>query len=359
MRSSARRPLSFSQACGPLSGPGNPLPVNGTSRVASFLGDLGMYLGVVVNPFARKNRGMAADRSAALRRIVGPWGEVHETDCLNDLRGVVAGLYPRASHLVSDGGDGALHWLVNEMLVRVDDPQRWPVFVPTNGGAIDFVARKAGLRGRADAILRDLTAAAQANRPPPEVQLDTLELLGETVDGATFHRVGFALAAGGVGNRFFDKYYEHDDPGRGTIARVIARAVGEYAVSRAGELFTPTHARVVIDGEQVPTRTHNALHAGAFDVNLGGVIRIFPRAREAGVLHFQAGEISPGKIIAHLPALVAGGAIRGDRLRDISGREMVIEADNEPLSPIVDGERFTGIVRLTVRAGPRIRIARP
>jgi hypothetical protein len=31
-----------------------------------------MYLGLVVNPFARKNRGMPVNRSAALRRIVGP-----------------------------------------------------------------------------------------------------------------------------------------------------------------------------------------------------------------------------------------------------------------------------------------------
>jgi hypothetical protein len=112
------------------------------------------------------------------------------------------------------------------------------------------------------------------------------------LDGTTFHRVGFALAAGGVGNRFFDKYYEHRNPGRGTIARVIARAVGGYAVSRAmprrdnrsryaGRLFAPTHARVVIDGEE------------------------------------------------------------------------------QPLSPVIDGERFTGIVRIVVRAGPRIRIAQP
>lgn len=329
-----------------------------------------MYLGVVVNPFARKNRGTTDNRSGALRRIVGPWGEVHETGSTDDLCAIVAGLYPRASHVVSDGGDGALHWLINEMRAQVSDPQCWPVFVPTNGGAIDFVARKAGVRGRADAILRALAAAAQANRPPPEVRLDTLQLLGENLDGTTFHRIGFALAAGGVGNRFFDKYYEHHDPGRGTIARVIARAVGEYAVSKgvprrhtgsryASELFTPTNARVVIDGEEVPTRKHNALHAGAFDVNLAGLIRIFPRACELGVLHFQAGEISPAKIIAHLPALVAGGAIRGDRLRDISGREMVIEAQEEPLSPIIDGERFTGIVRLAVRSGPPIRIAQP
>ncbi|EUA34422.1 hypothetical protein I552_5205 [Mycobacterium xenopi 3993] len=37
---------------------------------------------------------------------------------------------------------------------------------------------------------------------------------------------------------------------------------------------------------------------------------------------------------------------------------MTIEAEDEPLSPIIDGERFDGIVKLVARAGPRIRIAR-
>jgi diacylglycerol kinase family enzyme len=328
-----------------------------------------MYLGVVVNPLAHKNRAVQGDRCADLRHIVGPWGEVYETGSVDHLHGIVEWLYPRVSHLVSDGGDGALHWLINAMQLYVNDPRRWPTLVPTNGGTMNFVARKARVRGRAESILRALTAAAEADRPPPEVRLDTLEIDGQTADGATFHRVGFALAAGGVGNRFFDKYYENPDPGRATVARVIARAIGDYAASSvvrgrsnrpsyAAALFTPTRARVLIDGEEVPTRTHSALHAGAFDVNLGGVLRIFPRAREPGALHFQAGELSPAKIIAHLPVLVAGGAIRGDRLRDINGREMIIEAEDEPLSPIVDGERFVGIMRLVVRAGPRIRIAK-
>jgi diacylglycerol kinase family enzyme len=342
------------------------LPVNRTWRVGFSLGGLGMYLGVIVNPFARKNRGAPGDRCAGLRRLVGPWGEVHETDSVRDLPEIVERLRPRASHLVSDGGDGALHWLINEMLVQESDPRRWPTFVPTNGGSIDFVARKARIRGRADTILHTLSAAAQAGRRPPEVQLDTLELRGETCYGTTFHRIGFALAAGGVGNRFFDKYDEYQDPGRVTMARVIGRAVADYAASRlsrrprsAGHLFTPTQAHVVIDGREVPTDTHNALHAGAFDVNLGGVLRVFPLAREPGALHFQAGAIPPAQMIANLPALIAGRAIRSARLRDVSGREMVIEAAQQPLSPIIDGERFADITRLVVRAGPNVRIAVP
>jgi hypothetical protein len=260
--------------------------------------------------------------------------------------------------------------LVNEFHSQVSDSGRWPALVPANGGPIDFAARKAGVRGRADAIVRALIAAAEADCPPPELWLDTLDLDGGDRGWRDVSQAGFALAAGGVGNRFFDKYYEAHNPGPATIARVIARSIGDYAVAalipgrlitpRAAHLFTPTHARVVIDGAKVPTRTHGAaLHAGAFEVNLGGVVvRVFPRARATGVLHFQAGEISPAEVIANLPALVAGGAIRSNRLCDLSGREMLIEAQDQPLSPVVDGERFFGIVQLAVRPGPRVRIAK-
>jgi diacylglycerol kinase family enzyme len=327
-----------------------------------------MYVVVVVNPLARKNRGNPGDRSAKLRRILGVWGEVHETRSIHELRAVVQRLDRRVSHLVSDGGDGSLHWLINEMHSHVSDPARWPTFVPTNGGTIDFVARKVRVRGHAEAILDALVAAAEADRAPREVSLDSLELCGETLDGATFRRIGFALAAGGVGNRFFDMYYQDRDQGPAAIIRVIARVINDYAFAKvvrresnrtdyAAQLFSPTQARVVIDGDEVPTRAHSALHAGAIDVNLGRVLRIFPKAREPGALHFQAGELSPAKIIASLPALVTGGAIRGERLRDVNGREMLIEAEGEPLSPIIDGERFAEIMRLVVCAGPRVRIA--
>jgi hypothetical protein len=36
-----------------------------------------------------------------------------------------------------------------------------------------------------------------------------------------------------------------------------------------------------------------------------------------------------------------------------------VEKGDEPLSPIIDGERFAGLDRLVVNVGPRVRIARP
>ena len=323
-----------------------------------------MYLGVIVNPLARKNRA-AGDRTAELRRIVGQWGEVHETNSIEDLRKVVEELCPRVSHLVSDGGDGSLNWLINETEHCVSDPDRWPAFVPNNAGSVNAIARKAQVRGRPQAILRALVAAAEADRPPPEVSLDTLTLDGETADGAKFHRLCFGLAAGGVGNRFYDKYYDNHTHGRADVVRVIARSFRDYVANKvvrsskpnyATSLFAPTQARVVIDGEEVPTRTHRLLHAGAIDLRIGAGFRLFPKAEKPGALHFQAGNLRPSLIVVRFPAALRSGKLRGDLIRDVNGQEMLIEAEDEPLSPIIDGERFDGIVRLVARAGPRIRV---
>lgn len=84
-----------------------------------------MFLGVIVNPKARKNRAAPRERIDELRRLVGPWGEVHETASIDDLRDTIAQIGPRVTHLVGDGGDGALHWLINETERCIGDPESW------------------------------------------------------------------------------------------------------------------------------------------------------------------------------------------------------------------------------------------
>lgn len=324
-----------------------------------------MHVGVVLNPQARRNRRARGDRRRRLIEALGPHGDVVETADVDELGHAIEAMLPRATHLVSDGGDGALNWMIHEVRRRRPDPDDWPTFVPTNGGTIDFVARKAGVKGNARSILRRLRRMAERGEVPREVELDSLHLSGEAADGGALDRVGFALAAGGIGNRFFDKYYEDPDPTAGTIVRIIARTIAGFArtglndeTSYAAHLFRPTVARVLIDGTEVPTERHAGLHAGAFDVNLGGVVRVFPQARERGVLHFQAGAMSPQRIIRNLPAIVGGGAIEGPELLDGPGAHMHVErTGEEPLRPILDGERLDDLLTLDVVSGPSVRIA--
>jgi hypothetical protein len=50
-----------------------------------------MYLGVVLNPLARKNRKVGPDDYARIERLVAPWGEVVRTPSLAALRPAVSG----------------------------------------------------------------------------------------------------------------------------------------------------------------------------------------------------------------------------------------------------------------------------
>jgi diacylglycerol kinase family enzyme len=314
---------------------------------------------VVLNPHSRKNRGR--DRAGRLAWILGARGVVHVTRDTLELGPLLERILDHELVcLVSDGGDGALHWALNAALPIVEARgTRLPVFLPTNGGTIDFVARKAGVRGRPDRIVARLVDALERG-PIPTVEIDSLEIRGLDENRAPFRKIGFAAAIGGIGNRFFDKYYEDPDPGAATIIKVVARAVASLAVNGpyAQAIFAPHKARVRIDGVEIDEVEHRAIHAGAFDVNLGGVFRVFPLAREPGALHFQAGTMTPGEIVKALPALVRGGAIRSSRLRDVRGEVMIVDAIAEPLRPVIDGEIYQGLTRVEVRRGPPISIAK-
>ncbi len=325
-------------------------------------------IAVIVNPNSRKNRrgGVRAD---ALREALGSSGEVFVTHSLDDLESTVdrvLALDPAC--LVSVGGDGALHWALNAALPRcAAKGGAIPPVLPTNGGTIDFIARKAGVRGNAMRLLPRLRARVERGEPLETVELDSLALEVVSAKG-TQSVVGFALAAAGIGQRFFDKYYESEDPGPLNIVGFIAHGVASLAAGvvshRAGayarEIFRPFEARVTIDGVELPVRVHGGIHAGAFDVNLGGVIRVFPLARERGVVQFQAGAISAPQMVRALPALFRGAAIdTSPDLLDTPGEVMEIEATgDEPLRPVVDGEMYEGIRALRVSLGPRVRVAR-
>jgi hypothetical protein len=329
-------------------------------------------IGVVVNANARKNR-KRPSLVRELRGALGGDGRVIATRHLDELRPAVeAHLADGCRVLVAAGGDGALHRMANVLLELRDEGKvdTLPPLVPTNGGTIDFVAKKVGLRGDAVTILRRLRLAARAGELArvsiPSLDLRGTELRSEGNERA-FRRVGFALAAGGVGQRFFEQYYALEDPGPPSIVKVVGKVAASQVARTAlpvpaalagpsARMFEPTRARVSIDGIPVEGELHGALHAGAFYLDLGGVFRFFPLATD-GKIHFHAGPVAPWEVIGSLPRMALGRRLRARGLVERAGHEMIVEAIDTPLSPIVDGESYEGIVRLEVRPGPTLDIA--
>jgi hypothetical protein len=330
-------------------------------------------IGVLTNPLSGKNR-RNPGRVGELERAVGTHGVVRQTRDLDELATVLREFGELGcAYWVCDGGDGTLHWMLSvASRIAKDGVDPWPAIVPANGGSIDFVAHRAGIRGQAVEVIRELVACIERGERPETIELDTLRIRAEGSDGPV-ERIGFAAALGGVAQRFFGKLYERDHVDAWSIVDVLARsAAGGVAGSTPGplrrvlvpswqryadEVFEPTHATVELDGRELAYDKFASLQVGSIDISLGGVVRTFRHARQRGVLHAQAISTSRLGVVANIPNIVLGTPIWGRRVFD--GPTSVLRAQakgREPLGPVIDGEVVAGLRHLEVTRGPAVRV---
>ena len=339
-----------------------------------------MQIGVITNPNSKKNR-RKPGRARELQAIVGELGEVVQTPDTDSIKPVLRGfLRQRARFWVSDGGDGALHWMLKKGMEVLEEDEfkgcSLPLALPTNGGTIDFVAHNVGLRGDAESLLAGLRGALESGQRIEEVEVDSMLCEGvEATDAGDtrFRTLGFASAAGGVGQRFFEKLFEAGDHAPATVVAVVAKVVASYPVAMsplrdmpgmpgvlkdfAQDVFRPTLARVTIDGKELPRCDCTGIHVASMSINLGGVFRVFNKADAAGRLHALAGSPSPLAILRNLPRLYLGLDVKAPDVFDAACGEMTMEAvGDELLGPVIDGELYSNIRKMTFKVGPRVRI---
>ncbi|MBA3820412.1 MAG: hypothetical protein H0X17_16085 [Deltaproteobacteria bacterium] len=339
-----------------------------------------MEIGVITNPNSRKNRNRP-DRAERLQRIVGSIGEVHRTESIEAIKPVLRDfLRKRARYWVADGGDGALHWMLRmgmEVLQEdefIGKPMALPMALPTKGGTIDFVANNVGIEGDAEGILGALRTAVEHGGIIEDTEVDSMVIDGvQLINGVDtpFRTYGFASAAGGVGQRFYAKYYADPDPNPRTIVKVVAATVASAPIalsplarlpfgswkSYAKDVFEPTQCSVILDGMRLPGDKFTGVHVASMSINLGNVLRFFGKADQPGLMNAIVGTPSPWSIIRNIPRMARGEEMRGRNILDRPCREMIIEATGEELmAPIIDGEFYRDVKKLVYRVGPRVRI---
>ena len=338
-----------------------------------------MQIGVITNPNSRKNQ-HRPNRAAVLQSIIGGLGEVRQTQTPESIKPVLRDFLRRRAHYwVSDGGDGALHWMLRKGMEVLDEEefkgQTLPLALPTNGGSIDFVAHNVGIRGDAESILATLRRQLERGQRIEEVEVDSMLIEGieATADGdQPFRTYGFAVAAGGIGQRFFEKLHEEGAHTGKNIVSIVAKTVGSFPVANSPlrhlpgteplrrfsrEIFKPTMARIRVDGRELPRTDCTGIHVASMSINLGNVMRFFAQADVPGQMHCIVGSPSPLCIIMNIPRMYLGLPMTGDGIYDGPCRELTLEAtSDELLAPVIDGEYYSNIRRMSFRIGPRVRI---
>jgi diacylglycerol kinase family enzyme len=348
-------------------------------------------IGLLVNPNSRKNRHRPS-RVRRYEKILGRHGCVVETPSVDS---IVPALRRFAAegrrYWVADGGDGALHWMINEA-VRHFGLQRaaeMAVYVPTGNGTIDFVARVIGLRGTPQEVLARLVTAVREGREVTAMAVPPVSCTGQQVvygdEVAPWRRVGFGCAFAGYGANFFGPLYRgNKEYGAPRIVKLLGAAIGAGVVRAAmpgvlerlkpesvtqaeRDFLRPLHAEVRVDGAPLrgedgrPLRLHTMLHAASVPVNLANVLRVFPDAG-GGRMHIHAGDVTVAEVIRALPHVMAGRSVN-HLLRDAYdgvATELEITCDaGDEMSPVLDGEVFYRVTSLRAAVGPAFQLGVP
>ncbi len=341
-----------------------------------------MEIGVITNPHSRKNK-TRPNRARELQEIVGNLGEVHATDSVDSIKPILRDfLRQRARYWVADGGDGALHWIVRNGLELLEEDEfrggdyQLPTTIPTNGGTIDFVANNVGITGQAEGILEKLRHSIELGTTLEEVEVDSMLIEGIALDEEGneegFRTYGFASAVGGVGQRFFTKYYQEKDPSPASILKVVGNTLASIPVAfsplsklplptslrtYAADIFEPAHVQVTLDGMILPESHFTGIHIASMSIDLGGVFRLFTRADKPGLMHAIVGSPSPLQLVRNLGRMHSGKPLRSPAIVDRECRAMSVEVrGGELLAPIIDGECYHRVKKLSFANGPRLRI---
>lgn len=342
-----------------------------------------MDIGVITNPNSRKNK-HRPNRVQELQDIVGPHGVVHATQSVDSIKPILRDfLRRRARYWVADGGDGALHWVIRHGLEVLEEPEfqrgdyQLPTTVPTNGGTIDFVASNVGITDKAEGILQRLRRSIEHGTKIEEVEVDSMLIEGiainEEGEEETFRTFGFASAVGGLGQRFYSKYYAEEDPNPKTILKVVGNTIASIPFSMsplgrmlpaskhlrnyAADMFKPAQVRVSLDSQVLPETHFTGVHIASMSIDLGGVFKFFTEANVPGQMHAIVGSPTPVHILRNLGRMHRGKPLRSSKIIDQACDSMTVEVTgSELLAPIIDGEYYRNVKKVSFSNGPRVRI---
>ncbi len=305
-------------------------------------------IGVVSNPRSGINR-RRPQLVEQLAYVLGDRGEIAQPDGVDRLVSVAESFHRhRIDILCINGGDGTTHEVLTAFLqVYGSDPL--PMVALLRAGTINNVARSIGLaRMSPEALLGRLVARYHAR-----VELPTVERNLAVVDG---RHAGFLFGNGLIAS-FMEAYYAGGDVGTWKALRVLSRTVTSAVVGGPfiRQMLRPVRAQVSVDGQRFePTEFLSIGAATIPDMGLG--FRPFHEIdRHPDCIQVLGFACPVRGLVTSLPRWF--WKLRSTRTDIVSavGRELVIESA-EPMAFQLDGDLIQGGARVSVRAGPRVRL---
>jgi diacylglycerol kinase (ATP) len=285
-----------------------------------------------------------------IAREVGDRADVFATTGSDDLA-EAAGRITRAnaSPVVLCGGDGTYLASITAIAAAARD-QPLPPFVLVRSGTVSTVARNwAGPK-------EVLSTARRVCARPESFVVEPRPTLAVDDAGGRRH-VGFTFGTGLVAN-FFVEYEKRGADGNRTALAIVLRVFAESFTNGplARSILTPLPCRITADGALLPPRAYSLVVCSVLrDLGLHMLVT-YRGGEDPSRPHLVASPLSPRALGPQWPLVALGRRLVGSQNFDGLVGEFSVEFDSDDGPYILDGDMFRSR-RVTVRAGPEIRVA--
>jgi len=286
----------------------------------------------------------------AIVREVGDRADVFATSSAEELADAADRVVrTNASPVVLCGGDGTYLASVTAVAAAARE-QPLPPFVLVRSGTVSTIARN--WAGPKDVLS---TVRRVCDRPESFVLTTRPTLAVDDADGR--RHVGFTFGTGLVAN-FFVEYEKRGADGNRTalaiVLRVFAESFGNGPL--AMRILTPLPCTITADGALLPPKAYSLVVCSVLrDLGLHMLVT-YRGGEDPNRPHLVASPLSPRALGPQWPLVALGKRLVGSQNFDGLVDEFSAEFDSDDGPYILDGDMFRSR-RVTVRAGPEIRVA--
>jgi diacylglycerol kinase family enzyme len=302
-------------------------------------------IGVIINPHSKKNKKNIDKVYNDFTTIGGDVADVRVTKDLSEIDMVLKDFVKqKIEYMGISGGDGTVHHILSKY-IKVYGTKNIPALLILKGGTMDNISRTINLKGKGNSILQRFANNVRNGKTIVTHERDTMKVEDKYC---------FLFGAGLVSN-FLNEIYKGE---KGFVANVrvtfktIMHSIKEPA---EGSLLRGINAEITCDGKKLPFTFIRAILVATVE-HIGMGFSPLPRANEKPfTFHSIISGVTPGVMVKNILNLKNGKEIiHPMHVDDLFGK-MVINS-KEKFEYNLDGDMYDCDGRLTVEAGPRIRL---
>jgi diacylglycerol kinase (ATP) len=310
-------------------------------------------IGIIINPYARKNIRRKDALRAKLEKIGGDLVDVRITYSLEDVEEAGKDFHRQNIEILGIcGGDGSLCVTLSRLLYLWEG-ETFPLLMMLKGGTMNMVCASVGVKKKAETVLARVVRSMKKNKPLNTVERDTM-----SVDG----RIGFLFGLGMSAN-YLDIYYDGPGTGPWKAFKVLVRAIFSTLIggSFGKRLWKPAEFVLRWRSQQGRTRKFDqtsflaVLSCTIQNLGIGftPTYRAFERPR---YMHLLAPALTPLGLVLRLHKVFFGRPFNHPKVLDVVTDHWEFETPDQ-LKYFLDGELYTTEQEKTVmKIGPRFKL---